>query len=133
LFLLLLVDLFYAWRYAGITIDPDFAMFNFASFTGSWYGRDFVDCKSPAIHIWYWILAKIVGVDIIRIRILHTFLIGLPGVIFYILTGNFWCALAFIVIVNSGWLYAFHGNVGQQAAGYILLALQSRTAGLPHS
>jgi hypothetical protein len=120
---LLLLSVFYAWRYARTTIDPDFAMFNLAAFSGSIYGRDFADCKMPTIHAWYWLLAKIVGVDIWRVRCLHTVLVSLPGVAFYLLTGNFWSALAFIVFVNSGFLYAFHGNVGQQAAGLILLAL----------
>ena len=122
--LLLLVSAFVAWRYSKSEIDPDWALFNMAAFTESWYGRDFADCKPPAIHLWYWAIAKIVGVNIQRVRFTHHFLIGaLGGVLAVALTGDFWAGLAFTVLVNSAWLYAFHGNVGQPPAVLLLLAI----------
>lgn len=114
---LLGLSLWYAWRYSRIEIDPDWSMFNFAAFTGAWYGRDFLDCKTPAIHLWYWAIAKLVGADVRRVKFAHHILISIPGLI----VGG-WPGLAFIVLVNSGWLQGFHGNVGQLPAGMFLLA-----------
>lgn len=114
--LLLLVSAYVAWRYSKTEVDPDFALFNMAAFTGSWYGRDFADCKPPAIHLWFYALAKIVGADIKRVKFLHHFLMGLGGVLVMYLTNSFWNGLAFTVLVNSAWNYAFHGNVGQVPA-----------------
>ena len=111
--ILVLLTLFYAWRYAGMVIDPDWAMFNLQAFTGSRYGKDFVDCKTPAIHWWYYGIAKVVGADIWKVRFLHHTLIGLGCVALYFLTG-FWSALTLLILVQSAWLLAFHGNVGQQ-------------------
>ena len=119
--LLVLLALFYAWRYASMEIDPDWAMFNFAAFTGAWYGRDFADCKTPAIHLWYYAIARIVGRNVWRVRFTHHILTSLPGLI--VGYENFWAGLAFIVLVQSGQLLAFHGNVGQAPAGLLLLAM----------
>lgn len=124
LILLLLVNAFIAWRYAEAEIDPDWAIFNMAAFTGSWYGRDFADCKPPTIHLWYWAIAKVVGVNVKRVRFAHHFLIGAAGGLLAVaLTGDFWAGLAFAVLVNSGWWYAFHGNVSQPPALFLLLAI----------
>lgn len=114
----ILLAVWLAWRYSRIEVDPDWAMFNLAAFTGAWYGRDFLDCKTPAIHLWYYGIARLVGADVQRVRFTHHLLVSIPGV----LVGG-WAGLAFVMLVNSGWLLAFHGNVGQQAAGFILLAL----------
>jgi hypothetical protein len=119
---LFVLNLYYAWRYAKIDIDPDFALFNMAGQTGAWYGRDFVDCKSPLVHIWFWLLSRICK-SVYWVRFLHFTLTGIPGMIYYGLTGNLWGALAFIVLVHSGFLLTFHGNVGDIPAGLILLAL----------
>ena len=116
------LNLFYAWRYAGIDIDPDFALFNMAGQTGAWYGRDFADCKSPLVHIWFWLLSKI-WPSVYGVRFLHFTITGIPGMIYTGLTGDMWGGLAFIVLVHSGFLMAFHGNVGDIPAGLILLAL----------
>jgi hypothetical protein len=120
---LLLISIFMAWRYSKIEIDPDWALFNMAAFTGSWYGRDFVDVKTPAIHIYYWLIAKMVGKSVPRVLFTHHFLMGICGIPYYLMTGNFWGALAFCVLINTGWLLTFHGNVGQQPATLILFAL----------
>jgi len=119
--ILMLISLYYAWRYSKAEIDPDWSMFNFAAFTGAVYGRDFLDCKSPAIHLWYWLIAKVVGANVKRVRFVHHVLVCVPG--FIIGTQNFWAGLAFVVLINSGWLMAFHGNVGQVPAGLFALAL----------
>ena len=66
--ILALVALWYAWRYSKSTIDPDWAMFNFEGFCNSWYGRDYLDCKTPLIHLWYWAIAKVVGKDVARVK-----------------------------------------------------------------
>ncbi len=116
--LLLILAAYYALRYSRMSIDPDWALFNMMGFTGARYGRDYLDCKSPMIHYWYWAIARLVGKDIARVRFAHHLLISIPG----ILVGG-WSGAAFIVLVNSGWMFGFHGNVGQQAAGWIFLAL----------
>ena len=122
--LLLLVSAYVAWQYSKTEVDPDWALFNMAAFTGSWYGRDFADCKPPAIHLWYWAIAKVVGENIQRVRFAHHFVIGAGGSLLAVaLTGNFWAGLVFAVLVNSAWLYAFHGNVGQPPALLLLVAL----------
>ena len=121
--LLLLISAYTSWRYSKTNADPDWAMFNLAAFTGSWYGRDWCDCKTPIIHLWYYALAKIVGVDIARVKFANHFLIGSFGSIYYLITGDMAGALAYTVIVNSPFLWAFHGNVSQLPAAFFLLAL----------
>ena len=122
LLLLIVLDLYYAWRYAPLDIDPDFALFALTGQTGAWYGRDYVDCKSPLVHIWFWLLSKLWG-SVYGVRFLHYALIGVPGMIYAWLTGDWAGGLAFIVLVHSGHLFSFHGNVGDIPAGLILLAL----------
>lgn len=124
--LLLLPTSFVAWRYAKMPVDPDAALFMLPAITGSWYGKDFADCKTPVVHVWHWLLAQVVGKDVERIRFAHHLLVGGVGSsLVLILTGDFWKALAFATLVNSGWLYAFHGNVGQVPAVLIVVALLS--------
>ncbi len=92
------------------------------------YGRDFADCKTPGVHIWYWLLSRLAGVNIERIKFANHFLIGSVGVVLYWMTGNFYHALAYTVLVNSGWLLAFHGNVSQVPAALISVALIANPA-----
>jgi len=108
-----------SYRYAKADIDPDWAYFNLTAFTGARYGRDFPDCKTPAIHLWYWLLAKIVGADIGRVRFAHHMLLGSAAALVVGGAG----ALALVVLLNSGWLLAFHGNVGQHPALFLAIAL----------
>jgi hypothetical protein len=117
--------LWYAWRYSRTSIDPDWAMFNLGGFTGALYGRDFVDCKTPLIHLWYAGLAAIVGKDVRKVRFVHHVLVSLPGIALYSYTGSVALGLGFVVLINSGFLLAFHGNVGQIPAGMIALAIVS--------
>lgn len=121
--LLLSVSAFYAWRYSKTNIDPDWSMFNLEGFCGSWYGRDYADCKTPLVHLLYYAIARIVGRDIPRVRFTYHMLVGLLPVGYFVTSGDFIGALAALVLINSGWLLAFHGNVGAVAAGLILLAL----------
>jgi hypothetical protein len=114
---------FVAWRYSRMAPDADWALFNLAGFTGAWYGRDFADCKSPGVHVWFWGLATVVGADIRRVRFAHHLLVGLPGVAYTLATGDLAGGLAFCVLVNAGWLWSFTGNVGQVPAGLILLGM----------
>lgn len=120
---LLLVSLYYAWRYSKIEIDPDWALFNMANFTGSLYGRDFCDVKTPAIHFYYWVIGKIVGKSVPKVLFTHHFIMGAMSIPFYLITGDFWASLALVVLINSGWILAMHGNVGQQPAILMLFAL----------
>lgn len=120
--LLLGINLYFAWRYAPLDIDPDFALFNMAGQTGAWYGKDFVDCKSPLVHVWFWLLSRI-WKSVYGVRFLHYTLTGLPGIVYTAITGDAWGGLAFVILVHSGFLYAFHGNVGDIPAGLIFLAL----------
>ncbi len=121
--LLLLPTLWYSWRYSLTNIDPDWAIFNLPGFTGAHYGRDFVDCKTPFVHYWYWAITKVVGRSIPRVKFVHHMLVGITGIGLYLLTGSFWIGLAFTVLINSGFLLAFHGNVGQVPACLIALAI----------
>jgi len=104
-------------------VDPDWAYFNLWGITGSVYGRDFVDCKTPGIHLWYLLLSKLVGKNIARIKFANHFLIGSVGAIVYLLTGDIWAGLAYTVLVNSEVLLSFHGNVGQLSAAFGTLAI----------
>ena len=115
------ISLFHAWRYAKTSADPDWAYFNLWGFTGSMYGRDFADCKTPVIHLWYLALSKLAGRSVTRVKFANHLLIGSVGIILYLSTGNFPAALAYTVLVNSGWLLAFHGNVGQLSAALLAL------------
>ena len=119
---LLLINVFFAWRYAKMPVESDFASFNMWGMTGAVYGRDFVDCKSPLVHLWMLLLSKVKR-DIVVIRLLHFLVTGLPSIIYYAVTKDFAGALAFLVLVHSGWLLTFHGNVGDIPAGLIFLAL----------
>lgn len=120
--LLLLISLYQSWRLSKTTVDPDWAYFNLWGFTGSVYGRDFIDCKTPAIHLWYLGLSKLVGRDVQKVKFTHHFLLGAVGVVVYLLSGNFWYALTYTVLINSGVFLSFHGNVSQHPAAFIALA-----------
>jgi hypothetical protein len=122
---LILITIYVSWQYSKTDIDPDWAMFNLAGFTGSWYGRDFVDCKSPGVHIWYWLISKVVGADIAKVKFTNHFLVGIVSVVIYFMTGQFWAALAYLTLINSGWLMTFHGNVGQIPAALISIGMAS--------
>lgn len=123
--LLIGLGIFYGWRYCNLDTDPDWAFFNLYAFTGSLYGRDFPDCKTPGVHIYYWLLSKLVGKNIPAIKFANHFILSLAAIPIWYLSGNFFAALAYIVLVNSGWLLTFHGNVGQVPAALIAIALLS--------
>jgi hypothetical protein len=120
---LVLLTLFYAWRQSKALVDPDIAMFLLPGFVGSHYGRDFADCKTPAIHYTYWLLTKIVGKSIPRVKFAYSLLISSFGLAYFAITKDFIGAGIFIVLLNSGWLLSFHGNVSAVPAGFILMAL----------
>ena len=112
-----------SWRYSKLTIGPDFAYFNLWSLTGARYGRDFPDCKTPLIHLWFLGISKVVGKSTARILFAHHLLLGLGASSVLFFGATFWQALALVMLVNSGWLLAFHGNVGQHPAIFLVLAL----------
>ena len=60
---LLTLNIYIAWRYSKMPVESDFGIFAMWGMTGAVYGRDFVDCKSPGVHIWLMLLAKIIGYD----------------------------------------------------------------------
>jgi len=119
---LLTLNIYIAWRYSKMPVESDFGIFAMWGMTGAVYGRDFVDCKSPGVHIWLMLLAKIKR-DIKVVRLSHFILTGLPSIVYYAFTRDYAGALAFLILIHSGWLYAFHGNVGDIPAGLIFLAL----------
>jgi len=123
LLILVFISFYYAWRYSRTTIDPDWALFNLPGFTGAHYGRDFVDCKTPAVHYWYWTLTRLVGRSVPNVKFIHHLLVGYGGILIYLLTGNAWNGIAFAVLINSGFLLAFHGNVGQIPAVCVAVAI----------
>ena len=86
---LMAIATFMAWRLSKTEADPDFAMFSLSGFTGSWYGRDFADCKTPMIHLWYHLLHKISNGSIERVKFLHHFILGMVGTLYYAITGSF--------------------------------------------
>jgi hypothetical protein len=120
---LVLLCLFYSWRQSKTGVDPDWAMFNLPGFVGSHYGRDFADCKTPAIHYTYWLISKIVGKDVPRVKFLYHLLVSSFGLIYFAITHDPVGSLVFIVMINSGWLLSFHGNVDAIPAGLLLIAL----------
>ena len=113
LILPLLWSSYVVWRYSREPLDPDQALFMVWGFTGAPYGKGFVDTKTPGIHLWYLLLTKIVGRSVPRVKFLHHFILGATGsTIIFLYTGNIWSSLAWAILINSGWLFAFHGNVG---------------------
>ena len=124
--ILMPINIFMAWRLSKTEADPDFAMFSLSGFTDSWYGRDFADCKTPMIHLWYHLLCKVFDAkqrDVQHVKFLHHYLMGFAGMVYYLITRDFIGALAFTVLINSGWLWTFTGNVGQIPAALMLLAM----------
>lgn len=121
--LLLSINYFIAWQNSKTEADPDWAMFNLAAFTGSWYGRDFSDCKTPIIHLWYFALAKCFGTSVRQVKWANHFILGCVGIFIAYFTGNFYAGLAFSFLVNSPILWAFHGNVSQLVAAFMALAI----------
>jgi len=121
--LLILISLFLSWRLSRTTADPDWAMFNLAAFTGSWYGRDFIDCKTPGIHLYYWAIAKLTGAEIPRVKFADHMLTSLPGIIYTAVTGELIPGLVYIALINAPHLHAFTGNVGHLATALIMAAL----------
>jgi len=119
---LLTLNSYIAWRYSKMPVESDFGIFAMWGMTGAAYGRDFVDCKSPGVHLWLLLLSKVKR-DIKVVRFLHFMATGMPSVIYYAFTRDYAGALAFLILIHSGWLYAFHGNVGDIPAGLIFLAL----------
>ena len=103
---LLILNSYVAWQYSKMPVESDFGIFAMWGMTGAVYGRDFVDCKSPGVHIWLMLLAKIKR-DIKLVRFLHFFVTGAPALVYYIVTHDTAGALAFLILVHSGWLYAF--------------------------
>mgnify|MGYP001766608274 FL=1 len=124
---LVVLNLYVSWRYAKTPAESDFGIFATWGMTGAAYGRDFVDCKTPLVHAWLALLAKVKR-DFLTVRLLHFFTTGLPSIAYYVITKDFAGALAFLVMIHSGWLLTFHGNVGDIPAGLILLALISGNA-----
>ena len=119
---LLLLNIFLSVRYAKLDVDPDFAAFTMWGITGAKYGKDFVDCKTPLVHLWFLLLSRI-KCQIEALRGIHVFVTGLPALIYFAFTKDFAGALAFLVLVHSGWLLSFHGNIGDLPAGMIFIAL----------
>lgn len=132
---LALISFYYAWRYSKTSADPDWSMFNLAGFTGSWWGRDFADCKSPGVHLWYYLLSRIAGVQklkdtqkgVERVKFLHHFFIGIGCIVFYIVSDQPLAALILLVLAQSGWLLSFHGNVSDIPTVLIAIALVTPT------
>ncbi len=121
--LLVALNAYISSVYARIDVEPDFATFAMWGVTGARYGKDFVDCKTPLVHSWLALLGKLCKQRIVYMRLIHFLVTGAPATIYYALTKDFAGALAFLVMVHSGWLLAFHGNVGDLPAGMIFLAL----------
>jgi hypothetical protein len=122
---LIALCVFFAWRLSKVVADPDWAVFNLPGLVGSHYGRDFVDCKTPAIHYTNWLITKIFGKTVPRTKFGYHLLVSLMGVAYFAITKDFVGAFVYIVMINSGWLLAFHGNVGAIPAGLIMLAIGS--------
>lgn len=119
----ILISAYTAWRLSKVPADPDWSVFNFWSMTGSVYGKDFADCKTPAIHVWYWLLSKAVGQNVERIKFAHTFVVGsTAATATWLLTGNWWAALAATILTTTPSL-SMQGNVGQQPAVLLIIAL----------
>jgi hypothetical protein len=114
--------LYQAWIYSRMDIELDFAVWALWGVTGAKYGKDFIDCKSPGVHLWYLLLSKIKKYHQVM-RLVHYTVLTLLGLIYFLITKNAGNTIAFIVLVHSAWIYAFNGNVGDIPAGLILIAL----------
>jgi hypothetical protein len=121
--ILIAINIYLSWRYSRIDIEPDFAMYLLWGQTGAKYGKDFIDCKMPLVHLLLKGISVITKKNIVLTRAVFFFLTGLPSIVAYLITGNMAMSLAFLVLVHAGWLYSFHGNVGDIPAGLIFLAL----------
>jgi len=117
--LLLTLGVYLAWRYALVTLDPDAGLFMAWGMVGAAYGRDFADCKTPAVHLLYLVLTRLVGRDVVRVKFAYHLLVNAGAAAIVFVAGP-WAALALLVLVNAGWLWTWHGNVGQVPA--VLLA-----------
>jgi len=120
--ILLSISLYFGWRYSKEPADMDFAYLHFEGFIGSWYGRDYVDVKSPVPHLVNWCFVKLGRNSIPATKFIEHTAYALPGLVYYLSTGQFFPALVFTYMINSGWLWAFHGNVSQFPAGMIMLS-----------
>jgi hypothetical protein len=125
---LIALCVFFAWRLSKVVADPDWAVFNLPGMVGSHYGKDFVDCKTPAIHYTNWLITKIFGKTVPRTKFGYHLVVSLLGVMYFAITKDFVGAFVYIIMINSGWLLAFHGNVTAIPAGLIMLALGSHNA-----
>jgi len=114
-------SIYQAYRYARIDIELDFATWALWGITGAVYGKDFLDCKTPAVHLWYLLLSKIKQ-DHQVMRFIHYSFLSVLGLIYYLLSKDATGTAIFIVLVHSGFLYAFNGNVGDIPAGLILIS-----------
>jgi len=109
-----------AYNYSKQPPDPDWAYFHLTGFTGSKWGKDFEDIKSPLVH-WINVVFTKVGKTIPRVRFLEYFFYGSVGCVYFLATGNFAPALLYTVLVNTPWLWAFTGNVSQFPAAMIMI------------
>jgi hypothetical protein len=112
-----------AYNYSKQPPDPDWGYFHLQGFTGSKWGKDFEDIKSPLVHWVNLVFTKVFGKykTVSRVRFLEYFVYGSVGAVYFLATGNFGAALLYLVMVNTPWLWAFTGNVSQFPAAMIML------------
>lgn len=114
-----------AFRYAFQPLGPDEGIWMLSGWTGARYGRDYVDCKPPGIHIWFWLLAKLTKRNIWAAKFLHHLTVGVLIVISYLLSGSFGTALMATAILQSGWLRAYQSWQDQVSGVLLLLVVLS--------
>lgn len=120
--ILIAVCVYMGWRYSKEPADMDWAYLHMDGMVGSWWGRDIVDVKSPLVHLINWCFVKIGRKHIPTIKWIEYVFYALPGLVYFWTQHNFFNALAFTYLINTGFLWAFHGNVSQFPASMIMMS-----------
>lgn len=126
--ILLALNIWIAYRYAFQPLGPDEGIWMLSGWTGARYGRDYVDCKPPGIHVWFWLLAKLTRKSVWASKFLHHITIGLLIVAAYALSGSLGTALLATALLQSGWLRAYQSWMDQVSGALLLLSVLSPPA-----
>lgn len=121
--ILLALNIWVSYRYAFQPLGPDEGIWMLSGWTGAKYGRDYVDCKPPGIHTWFWLLAKLTRRNVWAAKFIHHLVVGLLIVAAYLLSGSLGTGLLATALLQSGWLRAYQSWMDQISGALLLLAV----------
>lgn len=121
---LLAASILLAWRMGKTLPEADWSLFNLFAFLGAAPYRDHQQVKPPGINILYWLLVRIVGKDIHRVRTAYHLLINL-GCFIALYSWGFPAALVWLVLMNCAHYFCFSGNVEAPCAVLLTIVLAS--------